>query len=291
MSISKSVVHKRRRLTSNSCGTEQYWDQAALFYDKEIVDNLDQSISFCASQSKVSPLVSAIEAAENKNVVACDFGCGPGRHIPLLASHFQHVIGVDISNSLLKLARTETKMSSIELSLFHRDLGKTLMTTSEAQEIRSSQGVQPRFGLCTNVLIMPQKKLWSNILKNIAQVLASQSKCVFLVPSLESALFCNSRLARWDEQSAKTEGIPTSKKKSAANILNGIIPRDGVPHKHWLKESFFDTLRCHGFEPLEVQKVEYSWDTEMDSEELASAPSEITNGPFPWDWLVVTEVQ
>ena len=281
---------KKRKLTSTACGTEIYWDQAAKDYDREIVDNLDQSINHCSSSGKTSPLVDAIQAASNSNITACDFGCGPGRHITLLADNFKDVIGIDISNALLKLARKETKMTKDTLSLFHMDLGIKTMTNAQAKKIRNIQSVQPRFGLCTNVLIMPQKKLWSNILTNITKVLASNSTCVFLVPSLESALFCQDRLQRWDAEAAKTDGITTSNKKSASNILNGIINRDGVPHKHFLKETFYDVLRCHGFEPKSASKVEYDWNSEFDPKELVHAPIEITRGPYPWDWLVVTTV-
>jgi hypothetical protein len=55
---------------------------------------------------------------------------------------------------------------------------------------------------------------------------------------------------------------------------------------HWLKESFFDTLRLYGFEGLEAHKVEYDWDTE-----LHDAPPDISLGPYPWDWLIVAKVK
>jgi hypothetical protein len=79
---------------------------------------------------------------------------------------------------------------------------------------------------------MPQERLWSNILKNIKKVLSiPESIVVFLVPSLESALFVQQRFKLWDSKAARQEGIPTVNKKSAMNLLEGIIPRDDVPHK------------------------------------------------------------
>ena len=36
---------------------------------------------------------------------ALDFGCGVGRHARLLADHFEHVVGVDVSEEMVRVAR------------------------------------------------------------------------------------------------------------------------------------------------------------------------------------------
>ena len=225
---------KKKQKKNKACGTESYWDQAATEYDAEIVDNLDQSITFCAKQNKISPLVAAVTKYRNKSLTAVDFGCGPGRHLPLLSEHFNQIIGIDISAPLLDLAQAHTDgtIPDEDLKLHHFDLGRKELQAPQVQTIRSSFAQVPRFAICTNVLIMPQERLWSNILKNIKKVLSiPESIVVFLVPSLESALFVQQRFKLWDSKAARQEGIPTVNKKSAMNLLEGIIPRDDVPHK------------------------------------------------------------
>lgn len=51
---------------------------------------------------------------------ALDVGCGTGRHLPLLESHFAQVSGVDLSREMLEQARTRIK--SLKTRLFHTDV-------------------------------------------------------------------------------------------------------------------------------------------------------------------------
>jgi SAM-dependent methyltransferase len=51
---------------------------------------------------------------------AVDLGCGTGRHAAVLADHYDHVLGVDISVPMLELARTRRPWPNVAYQ--HRDM-------------------------------------------------------------------------------------------------------------------------------------------------------------------------
>ncbi len=110
---------------------------------------------------------------------------------------------------------------------------------------------------------------------------------LFLVPSLESALFCNQRLVEWnrrlgfDPDDALESGIPPTR-KGARELLQGLIRIERVPTKHYLREEAFVLLEAAGFRVVSVERVEYGWDTEFEK------PPRWMGRPGPWDWLLVS---
>ena len=85
-----------------------------------------------------------------------------------------------------------------------------------------------------------------------------------------------------DYDEAKREGLAkTSRSRSA--LANGIVSLDGVQTKHHLREELEVVLREVGFKPLEITKVEYSWNTEFND-----APRWMRE-PYPWDWMALAE--
>jgi SAM-dependent methyltransferase len=266
--------------------SEEYWDEAAEVYEEEILDNLNVSIQQAKKQGKISPLMKALDTYKNPSVDAVDFGCGPGKHLAVLSKRFRRVLGVDWSRKLVDMAKTAVKKcKNVQVRKLNLGMG---LKPKDIKMMRShgnnlSQKKRPQFGLCTNVLIMPSERVQQSILTNIYKTLGHGAICVFLVPSLESALFCQCRLRQWSASDSESYGIPCNSSTAAKKILKGIIPRDGVDHKHWLKEAFMDKLRANGFQALSAERVEYSWDTEFSDE----APEYVTAAPYPYDWLIV----
>jgi SAM-dependent methyltransferase len=82
----------------------QRFDSLASAYDE-----------FCAVWDRLDPsfgqwLAGQVPAAGER---ALDLGCGPGRHIPLLSSRFEHVLAVDPSVEMLQLAHTVDRADSV----------------------------------------------------------------------------------------------------------------------------------------------------------------------------------
>eukprot|EP00941_MAST-03F_sp_MAST-3F-sp1_P005469 g5469.t1 len=210
--------------------SESYWDEAAKDYDgpEGILDNLSASISH--SGFSESPLVNAVDTYSDSSVCAVDFGCGPGKHLSVLSSKFRHVVGCDISSKLLDLSRkTLKKKGSENVSLEHLDLS-VLLKPKKVQLLQKPE--KPSFGLCTNVLIMPDARTHIRILKNIHRVMQVNGTVIFLVPALESAIFANDRLRRWDRTAVMEDGIPFRSPGAARDLLQGIVPRGDPPVNH-----------------------------------------------------------
>jgi hypothetical protein len=82
----------------------------------------------------------------------------------------------------------------------------------------------------------------------------------------------------------KTDEIPSDEfdyfNASKRDIVQGIIHIDGVPTKHWGQSEIEVVFKNAGLTITAIDKVEYDWDTELDS------PPQWMKEPYPWDWLV-----
>ncbi len=56
-------------------------------------------------------------SATQPNTVALDLGCGSGRHLPLLAEHFEQVIACDFSRESLRMARAVGEVACAQVVL------------------------------------------------------------------------------------------------------------------------------------------------------------------------------
>ena len=75
----------------------KHWDRQANTYEEEV---------FNAYASDVKGrLVRQIRRYGSKQALVCDFGCGIGRGISVLARHFGAVLAVDYSSQCLEQAR------------------------------------------------------------------------------------------------------------------------------------------------------------------------------------------
>ena len=82
---------------------EKYWDTIAADYDGEIFSAL--------ANDREDVIASKICEFRRSEAVACDFGCGVGKFLPILSESFHHVYAVDISKELLDQARDDESLS------------------------------------------------------------------------------------------------------------------------------------------------------------------------------------
>src|SRR5437867_2615711 len=71
----------------------QFWDTVASRFDDEIFNTL--------SNDRSRTILRHIDRFSSTDSTVCDFGCGVGRYLPLLAERFKAVCAVDISRKCL----------------------------------------------------------------------------------------------------------------------------------------------------------------------------------------------
>ena len=245
-----------------------YWEAFGGGYDEAIFDS--------SRQDRGGVIRARIDALSDSSAAACDFGCGVGHYLPLLASRFRHVYGVDFAESLLEQARARTRKLP-NLTLLRANLASS----------RTRLAIpKPRVALCANVLISDDPKLRRGILRSLARHLARGARALVVVPSLESALYANQRLVEWNrrlgysDDEALGSGIPATR-AGARSMLRGLVRLEGVATKHYLREEAVTWLCDEGLRVTDVEKVEYDWSTEFER------PPRWMKPPGPWDWLLV----
>ena len=245
---------------------EKYWDTVALDYDGEIFSSV--------ANDRDDVIVSAIARFSRKNAIACDFGCGVGKCLPILAKSFRHVYGIDISDRLLAQARSNC--TGIEnITYYKNDLSKTLARLKDID-----------FALCVNVAIMACSKIRADIFKTISRSLRRQGHLVLVVPSLESALLADYRLLQWNRKAGLSEAealweFEDLDDDDNLSLRQGLVDINGVATKHYLKEELIAIFGDLSLEIVTIEKVQYAWDTEFDQ------PPKWMEEPYPWDWLAI----
>ncbi len=244
---------------------EKFWDSVADTYEAEIFNTL-------RSDSK-GTIRSHIRKFSSKTAAACDFGCGTGRYLPILAKRFKHVYAVDFSSKLLDQAQ-QACGNLDNVSFFKSDLTSRQLKLSNVS-----------FALSINVLIMPSRELRQRILATCYRQLTQGGYLLVVVPSLESKLYANSRSLEWNDRSrGKHESLILLENKDKKILMeSGLIKLDGVPTKHYLEEELVVTFRTVGFDVKSIVKVEYPWTIEF------PRPPKWMKDPYPWDWLLLCQ--
>lgn len=247
---------------------ESYWDSMASEYDANILD------AMCSDRNGV--IRECIESHANRRHRASDFGCGVGKTLPLLAASFAHVEAYDLSENNLHIARQKcTRLSNI--AFHHADLSEKPRALTATH-----------FAVSINVLLAPSHDLRTRVLKTIARGIGSGGRLLLVVPSLESALYSDTRLIEWnmregfDYEEACKHGL-NIEAGNGCGVVNGIVSMDGIPTKHYLQEEIQVALRQVGLQSLSTNKVEYAWNTEF-----KQVPRWLRE-PYPWDWMVLAE--
>lgn len=207
--------------------------------------------------------------------VAADYGCGIGRTLPLLAARFRHVHALEFAPRLLAIARD--RCGALSNVAFHR-----------ADLTRSTSGVSGvQLGVCVNVLLSPDRGRRRAMLGTMRRSLARRGHLILVVPSLESALFTNSRLVEWNRRAGLRgaellrEALTPSGRAARDLFAEGVLDAGGTRTMHYLREEATVALQDAGYESVEVRKVEYAWSSQF------HRPPKWMGAPLPWDWLLV----
>jgi SAM-dependent methyltransferase len=238
--------------------------------------NYRDEIFSVAESDKSKIIKKALRKYARPGGIAADFGCGIGGFVPMLATYFKKVYAIDFSKSCLQKAQSlYGNMGNVS---FHcADLTKSKLSFPKVD-----------FILCVNAVITSSLAKRIAIFKNLSAHVKKGGYLFLVVPSLESALFANSRLIQWNlddgmpPAAAAVSGVDKPQSPTAC-LYQGIVEIDKVPTKHYLKEELTAILEDLNFDVVSFQKVEYSWDTEFDS------PPAWMKAPYPWDWLVTAK--
>jgi SAM-dependent methyltransferase len=246
----------------------RYWEDVGDDYEEKVFDSQKSDLA--------GVVLERLREHADARSVACDFGCGVGHYLALLAPLHRHVYGFDFAPALLRQAAVRC-----------RGLDNVTLGRADLASARAKLPIpKVRLGVCANVLISDDARHRRNILRTIHRHLVRGGHALFVVPALESALWSNAQLVEWNERlgfshdEALASGLKPSA-RSARELLQGLVRLDGVPTKHYLREEALLMLRDHGFHVTSVDKVEYSWDTEFEK------PPRWMKEPGPWDWLLV----
>jgi SAM-dependent methyltransferase len=243
-----------------------YWESVADRYDAEIF-----SVLACDREGAVLACIDTVASPEH---TAADLGCGVGKWLPHLAARFQRVLAVDVSEKCLEHA----KVAAGECDTV------AYMTADLAAPGR-------RFGkfdfvLCVNVAITPDAEIRWALLSNVARCVRSGGHALFVVPSVESALYAKHRLVeqriRAGEEEERAWLRAADKRfRSVLELQRGVVEIEKVRTKHYLREELITTLGALHLTVQRVGKVEYPWETEFID------PPRWLRQPYPWDWMAL----
>ena len=240
-----------------------YWDRIGAQYGQEIFD--------AYYEDRTGKLRNWLQRFKNIKHFAIDVGCGTGKAFPYLSPLFGHVLGVDISAELLKIARL-APFDNISLKKMDLAVPRQLPPAD--------------FAFCCNVAILPDEKKNLGIIRNVRRALKPKGHAIFVVPSLESGIYSGWQLVKWFEREGVSfKDIPPSDLQffddGTKGLLSGFMKIDGVPTKHYLETELQVVFTEAGFSITAIEKLEYNWTTEFDT------PPKWMGTPYPWDWLVV----
>lgn len=248
-----------------------YWNNFAHEYDEMVID------AFTYGRSNM--ITSAIERFALPGLKVADFGCGPGKLLPWLATKFQKVYGYDFSNKLLGIAKKRCKdMANV-----------TIRNVDLSQPVDRIPMVDVAISL--NAALMPDTDLRLNFLRGMASRIKTGGHLVMDVPSVESILYDAFRETEWHRKA----GHPARKAEKMLDVSSltrprmlaqGVLYRGGEPTKHYLREELVVLVRDEmKLELLDIHKVEYDWKIEMEDDQVPAWMDE----PLPWDWLVIAK--
>lgn len=229
----------------------EYWDQQADDWEGQIFDSLSEDLRGVIRR--------AIQRAARRSDRVLDFGCGVGGYLSFLSREFREVHAIDWSARCVARARERT-----------RRLGNVTVERNTPRVLRRLEGA---FGcvVAANVVIHPnagvRRRLWLAIRRTARRGATS----LFVVPSLESAQYC--------ERVRRRLGLARAAGANDVRAAAGIVPIEGVPTKHYAADELRSVLAAAGFRLTVLTPVRYAWS----SEGLAQLAG--TRRRLPWDWL------
>jgi SAM-dependent methyltransferase len=241
----------------------RHWNSMADTYDHEIFNVF--------KNDKKKKLQKYVGKYANRKNTAIDFGCGTGKALPLLAPFFKEIIGIDVSKKCIAVAKTSPYKN---VTFKEADLAGPKVEVPTVD-----------FAFCCNVAMSDNVKRNYRILKNVLNSLNKGGVALIVLPSLESVSISALALMRWyEKEGINLANIPKDELKNfrgstPMHIGEGIVNIEGVPTKHYLFTELYGLFNTENFSLLNLDRLEYSWETEFDS------PPKWMQSPYPWDWV------
>lgn len=145
---------------------ERYFDDCASFYEEEWIDNLGYSLP-----AYIEEVVEQL-ALPAKSVAILDLGCGTGLCAEALAPYAKQLIGIDLSENMLAIARTK----GIYSSLHKQDISAYLAGATDT----------------FNMVIMADTLMYfgdvDSVMQGVTRVLQPNGLVIFSVELNESSL-------------------------------------------------------------------------------------------------------
>jgi SAM-dependent methyltransferase len=234
-----------------------YWDRQAGEWDQAIFNSLREDVDGVVRR--------AIRAAARRHSTVLDFGCGVGGYLPFLSATFENVHAVDWSPQCVELA-------------VHR-AGRLPNVTVERSTPSALARLERSVGcvVAANVVIHPAARVRRTLWRSIRRVLKRGGTGIFVVPSLESAAYCEFIRRRVAPRRASSYDFHPRGVRAEA----GTVGIEGVPTKHYTGEELDATLALAGFHLTRLAHVRYRWSTE------SLTPPRSLRARLPWDWLAV----
>lgn len=232
-----------------------YWDRQADHWDEEIFDSLREDTRGVIRR--------AIRAAAARHRTVIDFGCGVGGYLPFLSRTFASVHAIDWSPRCVGRARAQA--------------ASLPNVTVERNTPRARRRLAGGFGcvVAANVVIHPDGRVRRPLWNAIRRVVKRGGSGVFVVPSLESAAYCEAmRRHTAPRRAAAYEFRP-----GMGGAEAGTVSIDGVPTKHYTADELRAVLALSAFRVTRIARVSYAWSTE------GLEPPPTMHARLPWDWL------
>lgn len=236
----------------------RYWDEQAGDWDHAIFNSLREDID--------GVILRSLRSAARTHADVLDFGCGVGGYLRVLAQTFDRVHAVDWSAPCVEIAaRRARRLDNV---------------TVERSTARSLARLHRAFGcvVAANVVMHPRARVRDALWRSIRRTLKRGGTGLFIVPSLESAAYCEFMRRRVAPRRASSYDFHPRLKRAEA----GVVSIEGVPTKHFTGDELDATLALHGFRLMQLLRVRYRWSSE------AFTPPASLRARKPWDWLAVT---
>ena len=251
-------------------------------YWNDFADEYDELVTDAFSYGRLHTIATTIENYASPELDAADYGCGPGKILPLLSQKFRHVYAYDFSNKLLDIARRRCeKLKNVEIA--QADLSKPVDNLPVVDLI-----------VTLNAIIMPDAKLRLQFMQGMASRIKPGGHLIMNVPSVESLLYSAFRETEWYR---KEQGHTPKKAEFQTDISSltgprmlaqGIMYRGTEPTKHYLREELVVLVRDEmKLDLIDIVKMEYDWATDFEDDNIPDWMGE----PYPWDWLVIAKAK
>jgi len=243
---------------------EHRWDNLVPEYEEEIFNVYRNDRKKIVTQT--------IKKHASIRKMAADFGCGVGRTLPLLSPLFKELLAIDFSQKSLDKAAAYG-FNNVEFK--QMDLGKKSIRIPKVD-----------FALCVNVAISGKPEINDEIIKNVIGNVKKGGYGLFVMPSMESALFATWQLVNgYKDKGTKIKNIPEGdlerlKIDRKDSLHQGMLYVNGIRTRHYLLPELYSYFQTSRTDIESIERVEYNWETE-----IADPPANLKQ-PYPWDWMV-----